>query len=660
MIRRALAVAVDLATSTGSAAIVNETLPLPVIPAPYKLADTTSSWVDTWVYVHWTLLIAACVASLFLAIHSLTFFQMKKRTTDLVLLVIGLSDFAFAALEALKQYLQLSYLGVFDREHLGELRKPLASGELVLSALSRFGFFTSLYWILCLSLLIRMGSPEHLYVRRNFYISLCLAAVYGCLFSTLQAMENRVAYTMNAAVVLCMQVGVLLSILANVRFVQTSRMNENTHGKIVIRRLVGYCVCSACFTLPFLVATVVSQKHVAFGAITETLNYLLPIANAVLFGTGLACFQRQPDDPLVDVKGLDRKTESLHNGAQLLASLQEMITEGPVVKIGEGSSAVVYKTQWLGTTVAMKCIRLQGSEAADFKELYMTYVSDVQTEFCDEAALAAQLRHPNITLFMKLGSYKGSMCLVNEYCARGSLRDVLKANPLLEWSTKVRLAFEAAKGLAFMHNREPIYLHRDIKASNILVTEDWTAKISDFGISRIANDYGAVAAKKVNRSTQGGIREESESEDTSNTTTFAGTWRWNAPEVMKNPNECRFNRATDVYSFGVALWEVLTNGSVPFSDIAFDHQVRTLVASGERPRFPPGALRRAPPEFVEIIKACWHQKPERRPAAQDVMLKLGSLAYTVADADSSSARGMSRHAFSDNYYQALDSSRSYV
>lgn len=413
MIRRALAVALDMATtsaSAGSTAVpdTNETL---LVPAR-TTQDDASSWVDAWVYVHWTLLIAACVASLFLAIHSLTFFQMKKRTTDLVLLVIGLSDFAFAALEALKQYLELSYLGVFDREHSGELRKPLAAGELVLSALARFGFFTSLYWILCLSLLVRMGSPEHLYVRRNFYISLCLAAVYGCLFSTLQAMENRVAYTMNAAVVLCMQVGVLLSILANVRFVQTSRMNDNTHGKIVIRRLVGYCVCSACLTLPFLVATVVSQKHVAFGAVTETFNYLLPIANAVLFGTGLACFQRQQDDPLVDGKDLDRKTESLHNGAQLLASLHEMITEGPVVKIGEGSSAVVYKTQWLGTTVAMKCIRLQGSEAADFQELYMTYVSDVQTEFCDEAALAAQLRHPNITLFMKLGSYKGSMCLV--------------------------------------------------------------------------------------------------------------------------------------------------------------------------------------------------------------------------------------------------------
>lgn len=408
MLRRALLAALAATNDTTDAL---HDIPLAVPRTDddsYNAFSEVGGWLDTWIYVHWTLLIAACVMALFLAIHSLAFYQMKKRSTDLVLFVIGMSDFAFAALEALKQYLEFSYLGVFDREHSRAGRKALSTSELVLSALSRFGFFTSLYWILCLSLLIRMGSPEHLYVRRNFFISLSLAVVYGCLFSTLQAMDNRVAYTMNATVVLCMQVGLLLSIVANIRFVQQSRMNDNNHGKIVIRRLAGYCICAAALTLPFLVALVVSQKHVAFGAVTESLNYLLPIANAVLFGTGLACWQRSSDD---DTESNPR-TESLNSGAKLLATLQEMNPEGPVVKIGEGSSAVVYRTLWLGTPVAMKCIRLQGAQAADFQQLYMTYVSDVQSEFCDEAALAAKLRHPNITLFMKLASYKGSMCLV--------------------------------------------------------------------------------------------------------------------------------------------------------------------------------------------------------------------------------------------------------
>lgn len=239
----------------------------------------------------------------------------------------------------------------------------------------------------------------------------------------------------------------------------------------------------------------------------------------------------------------------------------------------------------------------------------------------------------------------------------------------MEWNTKVRLAFEAAKGLAFMHNREPIYLHRDLKASNILVTADWTAKIADFGIARIATDFTVkkqhISQKLSSQSFQllQSIGESVVMMDNAASelmTTFAGTWRWNAPEIMKNPNECRFNRETDMYSFGVALWEILTNGAVPFGNVDFDHQVRQLVAAGERPALPPAYLRRAPPEFVEVMCACWHQRPEKRPSAQDVMLRLGSLSYTLSNGSEfyTSSQGTARYVFSDNYYQAMDSGQS--
>ncbi|KAJ8516484.1 hypothetical protein ON010_g18440 [Phytophthora cinnamomi] len=347
-----------------------------------------------------------------------------------------------------------------------------------------------------------------------------------------------------------------------------------------------------------------------------------------------------------------------------------MVTEGPAVKIGEGSSAEVYKAQWLGITVALKCLRFHAGSSSE-AELYMTHLAELRTEFLDEAVLAAQLRHPNITLFIKMGT-----CLTravghptSEYCARGSLRDVLRANPLMEWNTKVRLAFEAAKGLAFMHNREPIYLHRDLKASNILVTADWTAKIADFGIARIATDFTVKKqhiSQKFSAQSFQSLQSIGESvvmmDDAASElmTTFAGTWRWNAPEIMKNPNECRFNRETDMYSFGVALWEILTNGAVPFGNVDFDHQVRQLVAAGERPALPPAYLRRAPPEFVEVMCACWHQRPEKRPSAQDVMLRLGSLSYTLSNGSEfyTSSQGTARYVFSDNYYQAMDSGQS--
>ncbi|TMW56902.1 hypothetical protein Poli38472_002827 [Pythium oligandrum] len=611
-------------------------------------------WFDVWEYVQWTTLVLACLSSMFLLVHSISFHRLKRRMADFLLCVIGLSDFCFSALEALKQHVHLTYSGVYETDRTDA---EVTAVELVASTISRFAFFMSLYWIANLSMLMRLGKIEDLHIRRNFLFSVFLALVYGAMHASLQAMDNVFAYAMNACILFMIQVAVLGTIVSNLHYVRWhSRMNENSHGRNVILRLTGYCICAALFTLPYSLVLMVYQRHVPLGVITETFNYFLPIANAILFGTGITCCwgAREGDLPEKLPPTKASKSSERTYSPSTVGPLTEMVTESPVVKVGEGSSAIVYRTQWLGITVAMKCIRLQGV-SEDMEDLYLTHMSEIQTTFCDEAALAAQLRHPNITLFIKLGTYKGSMCLVNEYCSRGSLRDCLKANPLMEWSTKVRLAFEAAKGLAFMHNRDPIYLHRDLKASNILVTEDWTAKISDFGISRIATDYTLTTRRKAAFPI-----DSKQNEETRVLTTFAGTWRWNAPEIMANPNECHFNRATDIYSFGMALWEILTNGATPFGDVSFDHQVRTLVSNGERPKVPPVYVSRAPPEFVEIIKACWDQRPENRPTAQDVMLRLGSLSYSLYNSTEPSTRQTSRAVFSDNYYQALDSARSCV
>ncbi|KAJ0411255.1 hypothetical protein ATCC90586_004171 [Pythium insidiosum] len=612
-------------------------------------------WLDVWHYVQWTTLVVACFASTFLVVHSITFHRIKRRMADFLLCVIGISDLSFSVLEALRQRADVSYVGLFDDQRAAGHRRhgvdEVSASELVMSSLSRFAFFMSLYWIANLSLLMRLGKVDDLYVRRNFLFSVVLSAVYGAMHASLAALENAVAHALNASVLLLVQVAMLVTIAYNLNVVRQSRMNDNTHGRNVIRRLTGYCVCAALFTLPFSIVLVVRRDLISFGVIAETLQYLLPITNAVLFGTSITCCCERPHD--AEERLMEPSSEATCS-VSVVGPLTEMITEGPVVKIGEGSSAIVYRTQWLGITVAMKCIRIQGvSEGTE--DLYLTHMSEIQTTFCDEAQLAAQLRHPNITLFITMGTYKGTMCLVNEYCSRGSLRDCLRANPLMDWATKVRLAFEAAKGLAFMHNREPIYLHRDLKASNILVTEDWTAKIADFGISRIATDFTLTTRRRATFPVDSEV-----SDDTHILTTFAGTWRWNAPEVMANPQECCFNRATDIYSFGMAMWEILTNGATPFGDIAFDHQVRTLVANGERPKVPPVYVSRAPAEFVEILQACWDQDPENRPTAQEVMLGLGSLSYTVSNVEQPSTRATSRAVFSDNYYQAIDSARSCI
>ncbi|KAG6574628.1 TKL/DRK protein kinase [Phytophthora cinnamomi] len=668
-----------------------------------------SAWLAAWRGVHWGCLGAGAAAALFLLLHSATFHRLKRRMADLLLIGIALADLSFVALSALQQTQRSSYVARFRRQDEHEQAR-YSTGDFALALGARFGFFLSLYWIANLSLLVRLGNLEALHVRRSLLLSVLVSLVYGCMHAvlpTLDAADAGAAYTVTAVLLLVMQATPLLLIVANLRAVRRSRLNSSTQGRNVIRRLTGYCVCAAVLTMPYALVLVCSQGLVGVGAVAETLNYLLPVANALLFGTSLSCccccataaeatLPKQEDKvPLDDTpsSSIDISAGALTDGSAtpgstgytgvptagggvlgmrdgLLAGgpIAEMVTEGPAVKIGEGSSAEVYKAQWLGITVALKCLRFHAGSSSE-AELYMTHLAELRTEFLDEAVLAAQLRHPNITLFIKMGTYKGSLCLVNEYCARGSLRDVLRANPLMEWNTKVRLAFEAAKGLAFMHNREPIYLHRDLKASNILVTADWTAKIADFGIARIATDFTVKKqhiSQKFSAQSFQSLQSIGESvvmmDDAASElmTTFAGTWRWNAPEIMKNPNECRFNRETDMYSFGVALWEILTNGAVPFGNVDFDHQVRQLVAAGERPALPPAYLRRAPPEFVEVMCACWHQRPEKRPSAQDVMLRLGSLSYTLSNGSEfyTSSQGTARYVFSDNYYQAMDSGQS--
>lgn len=82
-----------------------------------------------------------------------------------------------------------------------------------------------------------------------------------------------------------------------------------------------------------------------------------------------------------------------------------------------------------------------------------------------------------------------SFCLldvVTEYCSRGSLRGILDTPNLpIPTSRSVRFALDAAKGMQFLHTRSPPRMHRDLKAANLLVSEDWTVKLADFGSARL-------------------------------------------------------------------------------------------------------------------------------------------------------------------------------
>ncbi|KAK1354948.1 Serine/threonine-protein kinase RIPK [Heracleum sosnowskyi] len=156
-------------------------------------------------------------------------------------------------------------------------------------------------------------------------------------------------------------------------------------------------------------------------------------------------------------------------------------------------------------------------------------------EWLTEVIFLGQLKHEHMVKLIGYCCEDENRLLVYEYMPRGSLENQLfrKYSVTLPWSTRMKIALDAAKGLAFLHEAEKPVIYRDFKASNILLDSDYTAKLSDFGLAR---DGPVGDATHV-------------------TTRVMGTQGYAAPEYMTTGH---LTRASDVYSFGVLLLELLT------------------------------------------------------------------------------------------------------
>lgn len=344
--------------------------------------------------------------------------------------------------------------------------------------------------------------------------------------------------------------------------------------------------------------------------------------------------------------------KSTYVGNEIVA-LEELNGLTNVSFIAEGAAGSVFKAQWLGIEVAMKVVKLPNAGTAGVvdAELYRTIIQHSEEAFIEEAKLCSRLRHPNITLFMRVGYYEGKLGILTEYCARGSLKDVLKNHFPLNWRRKISLALHISKGLTYLHARNPTYIHRDLKASNILVTETWQAKLADFGISKVANLVNRVRYSERTAT----LTEQQNPSVSDELTSFAGTWRWNAPEILQDPHNCRYSRATDMYSFGMVLWEIASDGAVPFSDTKFDFEVREKVLVEQRPPINPGS--RCPQRFAQLIEECWAQNPAHRPSAPEAAETLNTILdnMTKDSNDFGTLTSMSGSEYTNSIFSSLRS-----
>ncbi|KAL9269981.1 Serine/threonine-protein kinase RIPK-like protein [Drosera capensis] len=198
--------------------------------------------------------------------------------------------------------------------------------------------------------------------------------------------------------------------------------------------------------------------------------------------------------------------------------------------LGEGGFGAVYKgfiheglrTGLDAQVVAVKVLNLEGSQG--------------HKEWLAEVIFLGQLRHPNVVKLIGYCCENDQRLLVYEYLPRGNLDSQLfkRYSVALPWLTRMRIALEAAKGLAYLHGENKPVIFRDFKAGNILLDSDYTAKLSDFGFARDGPDEDQTHISTQN---------------------ILGTKGYAAPEYIMTGH---LTTMSDVYSFGVVLLELIT------------------------------------------------------------------------------------------------------
>ena len=144
--------------------------------------------------------------------------------------------------------------------------------------------------------------------------------------------------------------------------------------------------------------------------------------------------------------------------------MEEIVMKGA---IGTGSYGEVYRALVRGKIVAVKKLHVRNLRAEQIDS------------FCQEASLMCQLNHPNIVGFIGAVTEPSNLCILTHFCNRGSLADLLLEGTVdMNFHMKLQCALDAAMGMLYLHNSNPVILHRDLKSDNLLVTQDWTVKVA--------------------------------------------------------------------------------------------------------------------------------------------------------------------------------------
>ncbi|ESN91806.1 hypothetical protein HELRODRAFT_70474, partial [Helobdella robusta] len=278
--------------------------------------------------------------------------------------------------------------------------------------------------------------------------------------------------------------------------------------------------------------------------------------------------------------------------------------------LGEGAFGTVY----MATAVGVDSSNPEASTKVAVKMLKENASDQDVVDLVQEMEMMKIIgRHKNVLSLLGCCTQNGPLFVILEYAANGNLRDFLRDKrpknfrlqncvvevPLdyLTYKDLVTFALQIAKGMEFLASK--MCIHRDLAARNVLVCEDYTLKVADFGLTRnvLKSDY-------YKKKTDGRL-----------------PVKWMAPEALFD-RKCTVK--SDVWSYGILLWELFSLGGNPYPSVPVE-KIFQLLKAGYRMEAPVYSSN----EIYSLMLSCWHQSPDHRPSFNKIVNSLHSVLRSV-------------------------------
>jgi len=285
-------------------------------------------------------------------------------------------------------------------------------------------------------------------------------------------------------------------------------------------------------------------------------------------------------------EALSSSSRSLLGGASWAVDVSE-ITFGR--RLGAGAYGEVYEAEWRRSRVAVKRLLTGGRWQLEESTI---------RQFFTEMEILSNARHDHIVKFLGGCVQPDNLCILFEFCPQ-SLYDLLsRATEPLKPSQVMRIAYQVALGIFYLHSCKPPVLHLDLKSANVLLDEYGKAKVCDFGLARLKLGSGVLTQRM-------------------------GSPMWTAPEVLRGEER---DETADTYSYGMLLYELMTR-RVPYHDHE-SAQVMVGVITNllPQPHLPEECVQLYPEGLRNLMCQCWGRVPKERPHFDKILDALESVA----------------------------------